>query len=253
MRILVTNDDGVQSPGLYALALMLRDKDFDVVVAAPSGEASGSGAAITGSEVDGKISVERREIAELPGITVFSIAATPAFITLIATRGAFGAPPDVVCSGINRGANVGRAIIHSGTVGAVLTGWTYGCSGLAVSLDVGLNPREDPQWTVAAELAGELLPSILNRSEPVALNLNVPDRERDGVLGIREAPLSSFGAVQTQFEAGDGFLQMTISEQESKYEEGTDAALLANGYAPVTAIRAVTEAQVELGLRTPRS
>jgi 5'-nucleotidase len=240
MRVLVTNDDGVDSAGLHALAVMLRQQGFDVVVAAPAADASGSSAAIIGSEKDGRIRMERKEFS---GFTAYAVAATPAFITLIATRGAFGDPPDLVCSGINLGANVGRAVIHSGTVGAVLTGVTYGCPGLAVSLDVR-DAVKSPHWTDAAAIAGQLVPLLLKESEPAAWSLNVPDRPRDEVLGVREAPLAAFGAVQTQFEAGDGYLRMTIAERESALETGTDAALLADGYAPVTALKAVTGASI---------
>jgi 5'/3'-nucleotidase SurE len=74
----------------------------------------------------------------------------PGLIALIAARGAFGDPADVVLSGVNHGANVGRAILHSGTVGAALTGGLNGAWGAAVSLDVGMNPTEF-HWDAAAD------------------------------------------------------------------------------------------------------
>ena len=144
-RALITNDDGIASPGLCALARAAIDAGLDVVVAAPHEEASGSSAAITGSNtiaVTGRteassIRIEKRELVELPGVAAYSVRAAPGLIALLAAHGAFGAAPDLVLSGINRGANVGRVILHSGTVGAALTGGVNDARGLAVSLEIG--------------------------------------------------------------------------------------------------------------------
>ena len=122
-RALITNDDGISSPGLYALAHAALDAGLEVVIAAPAEEASGSSAAITGTNtvaVTGHteastISIERRELAEVEGVAAYSVRAAPGLITLLAAHGAFGDAPDVVLSGINRGANLGRVILHSGT------------------------------------------------------------------------------------------------------------------------------------------
>ena len=68
---------------------------------------------------------------------MYGVDAAPGFIALIASRGAFGPPPALVLSGINRGLNTGHAVLHSGTVGAAMTGRVNDCRALAVSLDVG--------------------------------------------------------------------------------------------------------------------
>src|SRR5262245_66677826 len=107
-------------------------------------------------------------------VPTYSVAASPAFISLIALRSAFGPPPELVVSGINDGPNTGRAVIHSGTVGAALTAATYGTRGLAVSMELG----EPHHWETSHELICSSL-RVLSSSPPgTTLNLNVPNRPR---------------------------------------------------------------------------
>jgi 5'-nucleotidase len=136
MKILVTNDDGVGSPGLHALARALVDDGHEVVVVAPDREMSGSAAAIGQVHVDQGIDAERIDLPGLDGVPAYALAGPPGLCVLTARLGGFGDPPDLVVSGINPGCNTGRAVLHSGTVGAALTAANFGCRGLAVSLDV---------------------------------------------------------------------------------------------------------------------
>jgi 5'/3'-nucleotidase len=136
MKVLVTNDDGVASPGLHALARALVDDGFDVIVVAPDREMSGSAAAIGQVHVDEGIDAERVDLPRLDGVPAYAVAGPPGLCVLTARLGGFGDPPDLVVSGINPGCNTGRAVLHSGTVGAALTAANFGCRGLAVSIDV---------------------------------------------------------------------------------------------------------------------
>lgn len=243
LRVLVTNDDGIDSPGLHALAAVACALGHDVVVAAPLTEASGSSCAIMATEEHGRVIVQAQPVPGLPGVRGYGVAASPAFIVLIATRGAFGPPPQLVLSGINRGANVGRSVVHSGTVGAALTAGTYGCRALAVSLDVGLNGDAGAHWTTAAQIATDLLPTALAAPEGVAINLNVPDLSTDDMRGVRRATLAPFGIVQTNVtEVDQGYVNVTIADMDRELVPGTDAAWLADGYASVTALHPVGEA-----------
>lgn len=244
VRTLITNDDGIESEGLSALAAAAVECGLDVVVAAPLREASGSSASLIAStKEDGRIVVEERTLYALRGVPAYGVAATPAFITLIALHGAFGDPPQLVLAGINRGANVGRAVLHSGTVGAALTGAAYGCRAMAVSLNVGLEPVEAPNWEAAAEVACRLMPHVLaTRDDLPAININVPDMPYDKIKGIRQCGLATFGIVQTNLaERGEDYVRVTIADGEAPQEPGTDAATLHEGYATVTFLQYVRE------------
>lgn len=240
-RVLVTNDDGIQSPGLCALAGVVAEAGFDVTVAAPATQYSGASASIIGADEDGTIRFARRDLELLPGVTTFSVQAAPALIALVAAHGAFGAPPDLVLSGINRGANVGRAILHSGTVGAALTGGVNGARGLAVSLDVGIDPSEC-HWDAALPHVLELVPRLMARPTGTVFNLNVPNEEAGGAE-LREGFLAAFGIVQTT-TLGDGGdeTRLSVADTPGDQAAGSDAALLEQGYATVTSIQPIAEA-----------
>src|SRR5688572_24935355 len=123
--VLITNDDGIAAPGIRRLAAAVRAAGHSVLVAAPLQEASGMSAALNAVTEDGRIVVEPRVLRGLDGVPAFGVAASPAYITVLGALGAFGPVPDIVLSGVNRGANAGHAVLHSGTVGAALTGANY--------------------------------------------------------------------------------------------------------------------------------
>lgn len=257
-RVLVTNDDGVHAPGIRWLARAAHARGMDVVVAAPEAEASGMSAALSAVTDDGRVLFAGTDLAGLPDVPAYAVAASPAYIAVLAGLGVFGPPPDVVLSGINRGANAGHAILHSGTVGAALTAGNNGARALAVSLDV-LSPAaasagsggaaiavldtvddETRHWSTAAELAGGLLPWLLDAPPGTVLNLNVPDLPAGELAGLRQATLAPFGQVQMAVEeSGQGYVRTTIEENAARHVPGTDLAWLADGYAAVTAVRAL--------------
>ena len=238
MRALITNDDGIDSPGLHALAAAARDHGLDVVVAAPARQSSGSSASITAAEDDGRIHIDRRELPGLAGIPAFAVRGAPGLIALIASNGAFGDRPDLVLSGINHGANVGNAILHSGTVGAALTGGMGGARGLAVSLDVGFEP-ENFAWDAAAAVTRTVLPTLLALPPGTVLNLNVPNVHTEA--DVREATLAPFGIVQTTMHRdGEHHVRLAVEDLPNDPVPGSDAALLAEGYATLTSITAVS-------------
>jgi 5'-nucleotidase len=253
-RCLITNDDGIGSAGVVVLARVALEAGFEVVVAAPMQECSGASASITAVEEDGRFVVEPRTVAGLEdACTVLAVGGLPAFIALTAMRGAFGPPPDIVLSGINNGPNTGYAVLHSGTAGAALTASTFGARAMAVSLNVrtrtvsgaGVAPSAlaSPHWGTAAEMARRLLPSLLASEPGTVLNINAPNIPLDEVRGLERARLARFGAVQTNVaERGEGYVKLALAEIDAEYEPGSDAALIAAGYATVTPLQAVCEA-----------
>lgn len=243
-RALVTNDDGIDAPGLRALALAALEAGLEVVVAAPVAQSSGSSASITAVEADGRIAVDRRPIDGLDDVPSFAVHGGPGLIALIAARGAFGAPADLVLSGVNHGANVGRAIIHSGTVGAALTGGLNGAWGAAVSLDAGLRPV-DLHWDAAAAAAIGLLPALLDSPRGTVINVNAPNTPEP--RGVVEARLAPFGIVQTTLtEREEHHIRLAVEDLPSELEPGTDAACLADGWVTVTGISGVTDVAFRL-------
>lgn len=257
-RVLITNDDGIAAPGLRWLARAAADNGLDVVVAAPAEEASGTGAALSAYTADGRVMIEPRELADLAGIPTYGVAASPSYIVVLAALSSFGAPPDLVLSGINRGANAGRAVLASGTVGAAFTAAGYDYPAMAVSLDV-LSPTsaatggnalavldetddEARNWRTAADFVRKLLPGLSDLPVGAILNLNVPDRPPEEVRGLRQATLAKFGQVQMAIaETGHDFIRTSIEESRTLADEGTDLAWLTEGYATVTAIHPVHE------------
>ena len=239
--VLITNDDGIDSPGLVALASAALEAGLEVTVAAPSWDSSGASASLTGVRRDGRLLVEARELDGLD-VPAFAVEAAPALIALTALRGGFGVVPELVLSGINRGRNTGHAVLHSGTVGAPLTGMNDGASGLAVSID----SSEVRHWDTAAAVAVPVIRWVDACRPPAVINLNVPDLPLDELAGICEAPLAAVGAVQTSVtDVTDGYVQLTFGELITEPEPGTDAHALAEGWAVVTAIRSLVAASSE--------
>jgi 5'-nucleotidase len=233
MRALITNDDGIDAPGLHALADAIADAGIDVVLAAPAWNSSGASAALTGVSRGGMLAFTRRGWRD--GVA-FAVEASPSMIVRIALNGAFGSPPDVVLSGINDGPNTGHAVLHSGTVGAALTAATHGCRAIAFSAAAG-HPTD---FRAAASLAPKIVEWSTARANGVTLNVNVPSGPPEAIVGLLTAPLASFGAVQTHItEEGQDHVSVQFADVDPSQEPDSDAALLAAGYATVAALAPV--------------
>jgi 5'-nucleotidase len=239
VRVLVTNDDGIAGAGLHAVAAACVEAGHDVLVVAPLADCSGQGAAIGPLHVTGKIEFER---VDIEGVDAEAIAVDgpPALCVMSACLGGFGRPPEVVVSGINAGANTGRAVLHSGTVGAALTGLNFGLAGLAVSQSLG-DPR---QLDAAATIAMRVLDTVTGVTEPArpaVFNVNVPNRGLDDIVGLAPAVLDTGGTVQMALvEREAGVLELDIPRQSDPSAhgsvEGSDSQLLEAGFATVTAL-----------------
>jgi 5'-nucleotidase len=194
VRILVTNDDGIDSVGLHVLARAMRVHG-EVVIVAPDREYSGASAAF------GALHLLQPEVheAHVEGIDVsWAVSGPPALCVMFARLGAFGAPFDLIVSGINPGANVGRSVYHSGTIGATLTGRNGGISGVAVSQAVSGFGVEGQgwdemlvgqKWHAAAAVADVIVGGLIADPpvEPVVINVNVPNLEVTEMRGWRRA------------------------------------------------------------------
>jgi 5'-nucleotidase len=209
----------------------------DIVVVAPDREMSGSSSSMGPMAYADHISFEEVVLAELPDVAAFALDGPPAACVIAATLGGFGAPPDLVVSGINPGFNCGRATLHSGTVGAALTAARWGCSGLAVS--IGLADRI--HWLTAAAYAQAALGALADAAPSTVVNLNVPNLALDAVRGIRFAELAPFNAVRTVITGrSTGRLHVTLQSTELPVPEGTDTALVNQGFATITFLASVS-------------
>ena len=255
MRILVTNDDGIDAVGLYVLARRLVDLG-EVVVAAPDREYSGAGAAL------GTLHLIRPEVrrVELPGVPeAWSATGPPALCVMFARLGVFGGPFDLVVSGINPGATSGRAIYHSGTVGAALTARNGGVSGLAVSQavnDFGVEGQgwdemlDHQRWDTAAEIGARVAQAMLDDLplDPIVLNLNVPNRGLDELAGWRRTEVALLptrtlaGATLIPKAGHDGAFDVQMDWGDPLVlPEDTDSGAVESGYVAITALSRILD------------
>lgn len=240
MRLLVTNDDGIEATGLHVLAGALAAAGLDVVVAAPRTDMSGSGAAIGRLHIDQHIDVTQVDLPHAPGVPAYGVDGPPALCVIAARLGGFGDPPGLVVSGINPGNNTGRSTLHSGTVGAALTAANFGVSAVAVSIDDG----DHHHWDTAAGVAVAAVDWLVGAEERTVLNVNVPNVALDQVRGVRWARLAPFGTVRAAIaEARDGRLQMELRTSGVELPSDTDTALVEAGYVAVTAITGIRAAE----------
>jgi 5'-nucleotidase len=177
-QILLTNDDGILSPGLWAAAGALSRLGF-VTVTAPRDQASGMGRSLPNTS-DGIIEEKRVQVNGQEW-TVYSVGGSPAQTVLYGILDVMKRKPDLVVSGINYGENVGTGVTVSGTVGAALEGAALGIPSLAISIETEpkyhLSYSEDISFQVAAEFTYHFAKMLLERQFPAdvdVLKVDVP-------------------------------------------------------------------------------
>jgi 5'-nucleotidase len=237
MRVLVTNDDGVEAPGLHALASALVEADHDVIVVAPSGQRSGSGAAIGRLHRAGPIAWTPVEWPDLPRVPVHALDVPPAAAVYAGCMGAFGPAPDIVASGVNPGMNYGHLVLHSGTVGAALTARELGIPAVAVSIAWG----DDEHFETAAMIAADAVDWLATQSgAPMVANINVPNVALEDVRGVRGAKLSRFNE-QWSAETTPGELHLEYVGHSTQFDPDSDFAVVSSGAAAVTLLEGVAQ------------
>jgi len=176
MRILLTNDDGIYAPGIFALYEALQP-EFDVHVVAPESEMSAVGHAIT---LTSPLRVQ--EIRKNGAFFGYAVIGTPADCVKIAVQELLDRPPDIVLSGINLGANVGVNILYSGTVSAATEGAFLGIKSAAISL----NTRKNPDFRFAARFSKEIIRFMTENHlrGGTALNVNIPALPPEEITGV---------------------------------------------------------------------
>ena len=175
MRVLVSNDDGVDAPGIHALAEGLKAAGHAVTVVAPDRDRSGASNSLT---LDMPIRAKRVRDG------VYSVAGTPTDCVHLALAGMLEEQPDIVVSGINNAANLGDDVIYSGTVAAAMEGRFLGLPAIAMSLVT--RDHQGLHFDTAARVAVELVARLVADPLPAdtILNVNVPDRAWADVAGF---------------------------------------------------------------------
>ncbi len=228
MLILVTNDDGVRSPGLRALASSLGEIG-QVVVVAPDRNRSAIGHALT---LDHPLRADEIKPA------VFAVDGTPTDCVNLGIHGLLSQRPDLVVSGINRGMNVGDDITYSGTVSAALEATLMGLSAFAISLDTNrFNPAD---LAVASIFAKKLALKVLNNGLPeeTFLNVNVPSGSCSGVQLTRQGKRRYGESIVTKVDPR-GRKYYWIGGPEVGFEDrpDSDCNALQQGLISVTPLR----------------
>jgi len=166
-RVLLTNDDGIDAPGLAVLEAVAATLAREVWVVAPEHDQSGTSHSIS---LHAPLRFSRQ------GERRFGVAGTPGDCVVMAARHLMAdAPPTLVLSGINRGGNLGLETVFSGTVGAAMTGMLLGIPSIALSQV--FSDRDNVRWETARALAPDVILRLLAAgwSEQACLNVNFPD------------------------------------------------------------------------------
>jgi 5'-nucleotidase len=231
-RILVSNDDGIHAPGLKLLEKIARTLSKDVWVVAPEVEQSGAGRSLT---IHRPLRLRKLSARRFYG------DGTPTDCVLLALNHLLkDKRPNLLLSGINRGANLGEDVSYSGTVAAAMEGTLMGVPSIALSASVPWG--QQPHWSTAEAYAAEVIRKLVKTGWPagVLMNVNFPHCLPESVQGIRVTR-------QGQRKIGDSLIQsrdprgvpywwIGDSRKVDRHADGTDLAEIIKGYISVTPI-----------------
>ena len=234
MRILLTNDDGVNASGLKVLERIARKFSDDIWVVAPTEEQSGAGHSLTLTTP-----VRLRRLGERR----FCVTGTPTDAVMMAIAHVMkDSRPDLILSGVNRGANLGEDVTYSGTVSAAMEGALAGIPSIALSQVYSREGMGDTVPFAAAEAWAErvLQPLIASPMEPRTLvNVNFPARPPDAVQGVRivRQGLRDYGRlklVQRRDPRGYEYFWFGLGPMIETPGHSTDLEAIADGFVSVT-------------------
>jgi len=241
VKVLLTNDDGIQAEGLHAIRRQLRELDgIEVDVIAPDSNRSATARSIT---TRSPLWVE--EIRFDDGDSGFATDGTPVDCVRFAELGLLGERPDLIVSGINHGANLGDDITYSGTVAAALEGIVLGIPAVAISQqserrEMGFRFGRSFDFSHGARFGAELVRRLVDEMPPpeTLINVNCPAGTPEGVEVTRLGKRLYNDELKLVEEDADGRRRYEIYGFEPSFEdeEGTDLAAIARGRIALTAI-----------------
>ncbi len=236
-HILVTNDDGVYAPGLFALVQEMR-KLGNVTVLAPDRNWSGGGHVKT---LDRALRVKEVRLAD--GKQAFTSDGAPSDCVALATLGYFKEPIDLVVSGINAGANLGHDVTYSGTVTAAMEAVIAGIPGIAVSLETLDGHVGEMDYGPAARAASKVVRQVIENglAHEILLNVNVPFLADDKIRGIvltRQGLRVYHSRLDERIDPrGKPYYWIGGDAPTGVPERGTDVGALAEGFVSVTPLQ----------------
>jgi 5'-nucleotidase len=226
MRILITNDDGIYSPGIAALAQAARPFG-EVVVVAPDVEQSSMGHAVTHSR---PLSLKKSPI-NFEGIEAFRVNGTPADCVALGTH--LYTKIDLVLSGINMGPNLGNSMWHSGTLAAAKQAVLLGIKGIAYSTPVG---KSEPDFSTLRPFVEETLALLIEHANFGLFNINLPPAPT-GIKWTRQSVRLYDGKIVPGVDPmGRKHYWFTVTPLEPA-EENTDRWAVENGFVSITPLR----------------
>ncbi|MCV0382672.1 MAG: 5'/3'-nucleotidase SurE [Erythrobacter sp.] len=236
MRILLTNDDGVHAPGLEVLEGIARQFTDDIWICAPDEEQSGMGHALT---------LTRPVRLRKHGERKFSVTGTPTDSVTMGLRKIVDAAPDVILSGVNRGANLGDDVTYSGTVSAAIEGALAGIRSIAFSQVTRRDGDADADTFDAARGWGaKVLAPLLDAPLPerTLVNVNFPPRAAADVKGIRAVrqgfhDYSRGTVVEGRDPRGFRYYWFGLQAIEHTLDHGTDLEAIDEGFVSVTPLQ----------------
>lgn len=226
MRILITNDDGIYSPGIAALA-RFATKFGQVTVVAPDVEQSSMGHAVTHSR---PLSYKKSPIV-FEGIEAYRVNGTPADCVALGTH--LHSKTDVVLSGINMGPNLGNSMWHSGTLAAAKQAVLFGIKGIALSTPVG---KAEPDFEKLRPFVEQSLELLLKTNELGLFNINFPPNPKGIKWTSQSVRLYDGTIIPGTDPMGRKHYWFTVTPLEPA-EEDTDRWAVENDYVSITPLR----------------
>ncbi len=232
MRVLVSNDDGVDAPGIKVLAAHLRAAGHEVVVVAPDRDRSGASNSLT---LDAPVRVAQRDV------DTWCVHGTPTDCVHVAITGMLEMEPDIVVSGINNAANLGDDVIYSGTVAAAMEGRFLGFPAVAVSL--ATTDHKATHYETAARAAVEIIARLAAEPLPAdtILNVNVPDVPWDALRGFEATRLGNRHRAEPclpqRDPRGRQWWWIGAAGPEADAGPGTDFNAIRSGHISITPIQ----------------
>jgi 5'-nucleotidase len=236
-HILVTNDDGVLAPGLFALTREMR-RLGKVSVLAPDRNWSGGGHVKT---LDRALRVKEVRLAD--GTQAFASDGAPSDCVALGTLGFFKEPIDLVVSGINSGANLGHDVTYSGTVTAAMEAVIAGVPGIAVSLETVEGHLGEIDYGPAARAAAKVVRQVIENglSHEILLNINVPflpDEKLRGLILTRQGLRVYHSRLDERTDPRNKpYYWIGGDAPTGVPERGTDVGALAEGFVSVTPLQ----------------